>query len=98
MATKDRIETNIGVKFSRAELITTSEYFKSDDLDLGLLSIIKEQPLLIGKTRAIIGSTVIIEHDDRLLAYNLKDFIGYRASPADNSASIELPSEQMMLF
>ena len=98
MATKDRIETIISVKFSSAELITTSRYFKSDNLDLELLSIIKDQPFLIGKTRAIIGSTIIIEHDDRLLAYNLKDFIGYHASPADNSTSIELPSEQMMLF
>lgn len=95
---KKRIASSLNTTFDDSALVKTSKYYRCDHVDPGSLTIIKDQPTIIGHCRSIIGRTAIIEHQDRLLAYDLKYFVGYRATKAHEDASVELPSEQMTLF
>lgn len=95
--TRADIERALGVTFDKAEIIRTSEHFHSADLDLERLIIMKREPIILGTVRACIGSDVIVEHDDRLIAHNLKSYVGYRAQVSE-SVEVNLPREQMALF
>lgn len=98
LATQSRAESIIGARFNGADVIKTSKYFNSENLDVHQISIIKDQSVLIGNCRSVIGGIIILDSQDRLLAYNLKTFIGYRAEPTDEDTTVSLPSEQMTLF
>lgn len=95
--TKVEIERALGVTFDEAEMIRTSEHFHSANLDLEQLIIMKRESIILGTVRACIGSDVIVEHDDRLIAHNLKSYVGYKAQ-AHKDLELVLPHQQMMLF
>lgn len=94
---KQQIERSLGLAFGDSEFISTSAAFNSNDLDLTSVIVMKNQPQLAGVVRAVIGSTAILQHQDHLLAYNLKSLIGYHAELVD-TIELDLPSEQMTLF
>ena len=95
--TKALIEQSIHVSFDNAITVQTAPQFGSEHVSLENVIIMHHQPALVGRVRSVIGSDAILEHDKRLLAYNLKSYLGYRAHRTD-SAQIDLPSEQMTLF
>ena len=92
------IEQKIGVLFSKSELIACEDYFHTNDIDLTRAIIMKDQNQLVGRVRSVIGSIVITEHKDQLLAYNLKKFIGYQAHEIPGDIELALPSTQLTLF
>ena len=92
------IEQKIGVSFPKSELIACEDYFHTNDIDLTRAIIMKGQNQLVGRVRSVIGSIVITEHKDQLLAYNLKKFISYQAHKITGDVELELPSEQLTLF
>ena len=92
------IEQKIGVSFPKSELIPCEDCFCTNDIDLTRAIIMKDQNQLVGRVRSVIGSIVITEHKDQLLAYNLKKFIGYQAHKITGDIELELPSEQLTLF
>ena len=94
---QQRVEQTIGVTFESAMAISTASHFNSADIGLEKLIVMKHEPTIIGTVRAVIGSDAICEHDGRLLTYNLKSYLGYRATTTTN-AQLDLPSEQMTLF
>lgn len=96
-AVKERIERAINVTFGSAEIIRTAAYFHSTDLNLENVLIMKNESTILGTVHACIGSDTILEHGERLLAYNLKAYVGYRARISDD-IELELPSEQLALF
>ena len=57
-----------------------------------------DQNQLAGRVRSIIGPILITDYDGRLLAYNVKKFIGYQAQTIDGAINIEIPSTQLALF
>ena len=67
-------------------------------MELQMITIMKNQPTIVGTVKAVIGHIVILQHADRLLAYNLKSFVGYQAAITNADLMIDLPSEQMALF
>lgn len=95
---KEQIESALGLTFENSRVVSTSQHFGSSAIAVEKLTIMKDQPLLIGDCVSVIGSTLILQHQDRLLAYNLKSLLGYRATPASSDATLSLPSEQMTLF
>lgn len=92
------IEQKIGVSFPKSELIPCEDYFQTTGIDLTRAVPMKDQNQLAGRVRSVIGSIVITEHKDQLLAYNLKKFIGYQAQTIDGAINIEIPSTQLALF
>ena len=62
------------------------------------ITIMKNQPTIIGTVKAVIGHIAILQHADWLLAYNLKSFVGYPATTTNTGLTIDLPDEQMSLF
>lgn len=92
-----RITAEIGVAFDRAEIVRTAPWFHSGAIDLAKAVIMRDQPCIVGTVRAVIGHTILLEHTDRLLAYDIKKFTGYRAK-VDTGVEVELPSEQLTLF
>ena len=92
------IEQKIGVSFPKSELIACEDYFHTNDVNLTRAIIMKDQNQLVGHVRSVIGSIVITEHKDQLLAYNLKKLIGYQAHKITGDIELELPSEQLTLF
>ena len=92
------IEQKIGVSFPKSELIACEDYFHTNDVNSTRAIIVKDQNQLVGRVNSVIGSIVITEHKDQLLAYNLKKFIGYRARKITGPVELELPSEQLTLF
>lgn len=92
------IEQTIGVSFPKSELIPCEDYFHTNDVNLTRAIIMKDQNQLVGRVRSVIGSIVITEHKDQLLAYNLKKFIGYQARVVDGNIELVLPSTQLTLF
>ena len=92
------IEQKIGVSFPKSELIPCEDYFQTAGVDLSRVVLMKDCSQLVGHVRSVIGSIVITDHKDQLLAYNLKKFIGYRARKITGPVELELPSEQLTLF
>ena len=92
------IQQKLGVDFPNRELIMCEDYFHTNDIDLTRAIIMKDQNQLVGRVHSVIGSIVITDHKDQLLAYNLKKFIGYQAHKITGDIELELPSEQLMLF
>ena len=93
-----KIEEKLGVAFPKAELIVCENYFQTASVDLEKVMLMKDQNQLAGRVRSVVGRVVITEHDDELLAYNLKKYIGYRARKIAGPVELELPSEQLALF
>ena len=94
----DFASKSLNIAFNKYEIVRTTSCFNCQDVELSSAVIMKDQPNLIGNVRAIVGHTAILERDDRLLAYDLKRFVGYRANVCDENVEIELPSEQLALF
>ena len=92
------IQQKLGVDFPNRELIMCEDYFHTNDIDLTRAIIMKDQNQLVGRVHSVIGSIVITDHKDQLLAYNLKKFIGYQAHKITGDIELELPSEQLTLF
>lgn len=92
------IEQKIGVSFSKSKLIPCEDYFQTAGVDLSRVVLMKDYSQLVGHTRSVIGSIVITDYGDQLLAYNVKKFIGYRAQKVDGVIDIEIPSTQLALF
>ena len=92
------IEQKIGVSFPKSELIPCEDYFQTNGIDLTRAVPMKDQNQLAGRVRSIIGPILITDYDGRLLAYNVKKFIGYQAQTIDGAINIEIPSTQLALF
>ena len=92
------IEQKIGVSFPKSELIPCEDYFQTAGVDLSRVVLMKDYSQLVGRVHSVIGSIVITDYGDQLLAYNVKKFIGYRAQKVDGVIDIEIPSTQLALF
>lgn len=92
------IEQKIGVSFPKSELIPCEDYFQTTSVDLSRVVLMKDYSQLVGRVHSVIGSIVITDYGDQLLAYNVKKFIGYRAQKVDGVIDIEIPSTQLALF
>ena len=92
------IEQKIGVSFPKSELIPCEDYFQTAGVDLSRVVLMKDCSQLVGHVRSVIGSIVITDYGDQLLAYNVKKFIGYRAQKVDEEIELDLPTEQLTLF
>lgn len=92
------IEQKIGVSFPKSELIPCEDYFQTVGVDLSRVVLMKDCSQLVGHVRSVIGSIVITDYGDQLLAYNVKKFIGYRAQKVDEEIELDLPTEQLTLF
>ena len=96
--TQESISLSLGLSFDKAEIIQTTPFFHCSGIDMRSITIMKNQPTIVGTVKAVIGHIVILQHADRLLAYNLKSFVGYQAAITNADLMIDLPSEQMALF
>ena len=96
--TQESISLSLGLSFDKAEIIQTTPFFHCSDIDMRSITIMKNQPTIVGTVKAVIGHIAILQHADRLLAYNLKSFVGYQAAITNADLMIDLPSEQMALF
>ena len=92
------IASQLAISFPQAQIIHTSSYYLEAILNLSTAVIMKDTSHFAGTVKAVIGSFAVLEHAERLLVYNLKSFIGYRATPTEDPIDLELPSEQMTLF
>lgn len=92
------IEKSLNVSFDKAEIIETEKYFFQEPLDITGAIDMTNTDIITGKVRAVIGAIIITEHDDTLLKYNIKRFIGYRASRITGDFELDLPTEQLTLF
>lgn len=94
----DIVSEKLSVSFDKAQIVRTEQYFNCQNLDLSSSTIVCDQPNLVGTVRSIVGHIAILERADRLLVYDLKKFVGYKAKICDKDVEIDLPSEQMALF
>ncbi len=92
-----RIEQTLNVRFEKREPVDTEKYFYNDNpVDITTAVDMTGSPIA-GSVVACIGTILITKYGDRLLAYNLKKYFGYRAQQAEH-IELELPSEQLALF
>ncbi len=92
-----RIEQALGVKFDKRESVNTENYFyDGNPVDVTTVVDMTGSPIA-GRVVACIGTILITGYDERLLAYNLKKYLGYRAQRTER-IELELPSEQLALF
>ena len=76
----------------------SSSLNRDEGLSLANTVILENPTGFTGSVKAVIGSLAVVEYSERLLVYNLKSLIGYRATIAKDPIDLELPSEQMTLF
>ena len=94
----DNISSDLNISFPDTQIIETSPYYHDKGLNLTNTVVLENPTGFIGNVKATIGSLAVVEYNERLLVYNLKSFIGYRATITKDPIDLELPSEQMTLF
>lgn len=96
--TLGRIESSLGIKFDKAELVETQEFYSTNDLNLSSAVMPLESDKLVGAVVGVIGSICITNHQGREWVYDLKNFTGYKAMLLDEPIALGLPVEQMSFF
>lgn len=94
----DNISSSLNISFPNSQIIETSPHYRDEGLSLANTVILENPTGFTGSVKAVIGSLAVVEYSERLLVYNLKSLIGYRATIAKDPIDLELPSEQMTLF
>ncbi len=87
-----RIHRQLGLDFPNRTLITCEDYFHTDGRDFSSVIDMTGNRVLAGTVVSVIGSVLITEYDGRLLAYNVKKFIGYRAQAVQGAVDLEIPN------
>lgn len=72
-------------------------YFFDKPRILSTATDITSQRNVIGDPFGMIGSTLLLQHGDRLVYFNLKKYTGYAITPAE-ALSLKLTPEQTTLF
>ena len=90
-------ESSLKTKFNAKDPIHFDEYYQiNDSLPANFTEL--KNPMISGKSVAIIGDILFMQHNDRHVALPLKRFTGYKVSVTSTIAPLELPAEQVSLF
>jgi len=95
---QQQIESKLAVEFNGAEIIETAQYYSRQPVDPSTAIQLDQPKQMVGEVVAVIGKTLVTKHQSNLLAYNLRQFLGYKATKIRGEIDIDLPSEQLTLF
>lgn len=100
-AAQQQIEDKLQTKFEQAQWIDLNPFYFSPDFDqkrLANLIDVADQAKISGQIKGMVGSILICENSDNLLALPLKKFTGYFYDRNDQIEEVDTPAQQFSLF
>lgn len=95
----DKARQQLAISFSTQSFHDfEATYIFGGSIDLGSVEFVDSLGKISGDVVACVGTELIARNDDRLIALNLKNFLGYQVVMNDSIQPIELPPLQPTLF
>lgn len=98
---KEVVEANLNTKFENSEYLDLDDNFFAPNLNSSKLKCaidVTTKNQITGKIVGVLGSILICEYNDELLALPLKKFTGYPIDIINAIGEIELDAQQSSLF
>lgn len=98
LAAKQRIESALAVSFSGDTILLFDQFYtQNGTLPAGPISP-QKNPLISGRTEAVVGDILITQYEHRRLALPLRQYTGYPVAISDDITPLDFEPEQLGLF